>query len=576
MIAVILSWITVLAIAYVFGSIFVTEKLFERMGDHFLVSIWVGLTVISNFWILLAFFIPLKFFSTMFFTFVVVVLLSIRFKIKYNFRFFKDLLRYKYFIILSFFILNIVAFLASQEVKNIDTGGYHYPIVRWLVEYGVTYGLALLQLQYGYISTWYALIAPFEAGPWQGHIGGIGAFPVFLLSLHGLLSIFRIHKGEECFSDWFILVSWFLGTSLIVLSPVVVGMSTLSTDIPIAVTVIVTTWMLIYHCNKEDSDNLTSNLRIVVIALLAFGAFAIKFSSFPLALFVTLYILFNLGKRKFNRITLLALTLVFSLAPTMAARFVASGYPLCPSTLFGFDSVEWAVDRQVIENATVEIRDFARWQWHTLSSPRYSLGWFDLSWLQYWVKFEILMAAYLVASIFSTLFLIFRRKSELNLFAAIFIGLTGTFYIFISAPFLRLGIGFLVILPSLLLSYLLWMKKLKLAYTAVGIIVLLTSLSVFCRQPPGKFSVLVFIFILLTLWLFAIWSGKRWSMLTRVVIIGVLLCLPMLFTGVAMLADAFYCCAHASQVIPRQASKDAILANHGNYSQWNPGSPSDY
>jgi hypothetical protein len=103
-------------------------------------------------------------------------------------------------------ILAVIAALSSTRlVRAFDTGLYHYQIVRWLSEYGTVRGLALLHFRFGFSSSWFALAAPFDFGPFQGRISGLfGGLAIFLAVLHFALAVSRILQRRAERADWFL------------------------------------------------------------------------------------------------------------------------------------------------------------------------------------------------------------------------------------------------------------------------------------------------------------------------------------------------------------------------------------
>ncbi len=530
-------WALMAGIAYAAGIGILSPSAVTRAGDRLMAALWIGFVVVSNCWLALALAMPLTFWRTL-----AITALGIGGAWLYRYRYRRTpdwtfLPSAAVFAIpwrtglLGAAGLGGLSLLAAQEVANIDTGGYHYPLTRWLAEHGVTPGLALLQLQYGYASPWYAFVAPFEAGYWQGRIGCAGGFPLALLALHGLIAVERIRRSAARLSDWLILFSGVLAVSLTFLSPVIVGAASLSTDTPVAALIIATAWALLAHAESRQIGHPPEAIAPPpsIPFLMSVGALAVKLSAAPLVLLTTLFLLRQkpLAGRTFR---LLAGALTLLLTPVTVAKLLLSGYPFFPFQLAGWQT-EWAFDPQALALANLEIRDFSRWQWHTLPKPRYSAGWLDLAWLPYWARFETLAATYLGLLVPASLALRPAIRKCQTLAWLVACAWAGGLYVLFFAPSLRLGIGFLALLPSLWLAWLFWERRVQSGAFVAGFILLVTSAAVFYCSPLGGQSLLVVTGISVAAWLSIAWHatrqpGSAWAG----AFLAALLSLPMIIT----------------------------------------------
>src|SRR5690606_8335786 len=70
-------------------------------------------------------------------------------------------------------ILLTASFAVSGPSMVYDSGLYHYPLMRWMAEFGVAPGSALLHFRYGFSSSWLATAAAVDFGPWQGRAAAV-------------------------------------------------------------------------------------------------------------------------------------------------------------------------------------------------------------------------------------------------------------------------------------------------------------------------------------------------------------------------------------------------------------------
>lgn len=151
---ILLSLIIILPVLAGFGEIF--QKIFGKIWLELSAKIFSGMFLLAMIWQVLAFFIPLN-------IWIESVSLVIGF---FSFIYFKT---YKYFsefsknetLKLSFLIL-IIIFAASYYPFILDHFGYYVPSINWLKEFGLTKGLANLDLIYAQMSVWHIFQAGFS------------------------------------------------------------------------------------------------------------------------------------------------------------------------------------------------------------------------------------------------------------------------------------------------------------------------------------------------------------------------------------------------------------------------------
>jgi hypothetical protein len=95
-------------------------------------------------------------------------------------------------------IVAIAIASSSRDVDFYDTGLYHQQAVKWLADYGIVRGVALLCPFYGYVSSWSAFAAPLNHGVLSGRVAGIvGGLPLVLMLGSSLLATRRMAAGQR-------------------------------------------------------------------------------------------------------------------------------------------------------------------------------------------------------------------------------------------------------------------------------------------------------------------------------------------------------------------------------------------
>jgi len=201
------SWLLLTAGgAMVGGAILTIVKCpdFRHFGDQLITATWLGLLTFATTLLGLSIFLPLR-------PGVSFALLAMLTALAACIKRARDLLKFPRSCRTNSAITGvgilaaIVALNSTRLVQAYDTGLYHYQLVRWLSEYGTVPGLALIHFRFGFSSSWFALAAPFDFGPFKGRISGMfGGLAIFLALLHFALAISRIIQRRAERADWFL------------------------------------------------------------------------------------------------------------------------------------------------------------------------------------------------------------------------------------------------------------------------------------------------------------------------------------------------------------------------------------
>ncbi|MFT3919004.1 LIC_10190 family membrane protein [Cloacibacterium sp.] len=154
MLYILLSIIIILPVLAGFGEIF--QKIFGEMRSTFSAKIFSGIFSLAMLWQILVFFIPLN-------IWVESVSLIIGFLAFFYFKIYRSLKNFsKNEVFKLSLLLIIVIFSGSYYPFILDHFGYYVPSINWLSEFGLTKGLANLNLIYAQMSVWHVFQAGFS------------------------------------------------------------------------------------------------------------------------------------------------------------------------------------------------------------------------------------------------------------------------------------------------------------------------------------------------------------------------------------------------------------------------------
>jgi hypothetical protein len=275
-------------------------------------------------------------------------------------------------LLLGFIALTLgVAAYASQPVTFFDTGLYHFQNIKWLSEHGAVRGLGLVHDRFAFTPAWFALGAPFAAGPFEPRAVAVAnGFALLVVSLHALVCARRCAAGEGRGSDWLVLLAF-----VVVLPPVLFWRmpASASPDMPVFFLAVAVAWAV---CLVEESGGKAAGARLLPL-LLAAGAVGVKLNALPLLVVACAYYVWG-GGLSARRVLAAGAAVALLLLPTLAHRFVVSGCPLYPSKFLCLD-VPWSVGVKQAEHHTRVIREWARWDGRR---PEWANGW---NWVVPWL-----------------------------------------------------------------------------------------------------------------------------------------------------------------------------------------------
>src|SRR5271157_749148 len=441
------GWTLLSAFGAVIGSaiLFISkEPVSCHVGDRAMVATWLGLLTLASALLGLSVITPLGPAAGFgLFAILAIVALSMR-PVRLGLR---QWLRYLTWpIVLGLGCLFVVAALNSaRTVQAYDTGLYHYQFVRWLSQYGTVRGFALLQERFGVSSSWFALAAPFDFGPFQGRVSGLtGGLAIFLCLLHFALAAGRVLGHRANRADWFLIGGYAL------ILPVCLAWAfevSLSPDLPAWILTLLTGWLMLAGRDPEpgqSSPGISSHGAILPL-ILALGAFTVKLSAAPMVLIAALFYWFNATTKSAFRLVPVAAAMLISV-PEFVANVVSSACPLYPNSLGCFD-VPWGVGKAAAKQGAADITAWARWGGPV---PAGATAW---NWILPWFSHLDKLLLMLFCCLCLLGFVAVRGwRRDRSLVYVLALALLGTAFLFVTAPNPRFGAGYLALYPALFLA----------------------------------------------------------------------------------------------------------------------------
>ena len=449
MLSIITAWIFIILPCMSVG-LYVTHlcnlKLFFDHEELIVVALWTGIVILAISLLGTSLFVSVspQVGLVYFFLYTIAPITSSRFRAEI--KMFKSKPTLASCLAVALIVLMCAA-LTSIPITWHDTKLYHYQLIKWLSNYGSVPGLGLIHDRFGFVSSWFALSALFDAGVFEARLAPLlGGLSLLLAFIRLFLVLRRIFSNRARSYDTFVaaclsvVLFWAITGDRIAVSP--------SPDLPTAlITVEVCLIIMVLIDRKGYAIDLNIvNSRLIPLILSA-GAFAIKLSAAPLLAVTVIFYLQPLGLRSKPVILCMALCVIFFL-PLMAASFTTTGCFIYPVKATCVDNLSWGVGSRNAEQMSLVIRDYAR---YGLESER------PWPWLLNWMvdkhtsslKTDALL---LLLSLMSVIFLLAREHFKDGYEWVIAIGVLGVAFVMWSAPSYRFGVGYFCILPSVVIA----------------------------------------------------------------------------------------------------------------------------
>ncbi len=345
-------------------------------------------------------------------------------------------------------IVLISAFYASRGVFHRDTGIYHAQAIRIIEEYGVIKGIGNFQLHFAYNSSYLALCALFTMSfvlPFALHT--MTGFIMALFTCYAACGLMKWTSRASHTADMARLAIIIYGITVLeyLQSP--------ATDYGAMYMVlyIMCAWITQAVEKKDDADDIPVYGYLAVLSIFTVS---MKLSAAALVVLAVLPFIL-LVKKKMTKETISFIVIGFlSFLPYLVRNVIISGWLLYPAEAIDLFNVVWKVPAEYMKFDADQIKVWGRELQDTMSVEEgITVGISD--WLPIWWEkkrfYEKLLLAFQVAGAGAVLLNLIIRKVRKKIradvamfYIAVFINIAMWFF---TAPFIRYGLAFLMLLP---------------------------------------------------------------------------------------------------------------------------------
>lgn len=344
----------------------------------------------------------------------------------------------------------LALWITSREVSFYDTALYHQQAVKWLSEYGLVRGIALIGFRFALVSSWFAAAAPMNHGPLAGRVADIiGGIPIALMLVPSLLLCWQFRRARAIGFRAAIWILFCFALAIVAISRSVEN--SLSPDM-MAWLLPGDVLMILTDSARPESDRIGHALLISALACL------VKVSSAPALVWCGLLAVYYLFRKRTGRAKILGY-LAASVAVILFLSYtnvVASGCPAFPLSL-GCISADWSVGKNFETQLMSGILGFNR-------SGRYD------------AQIGALTALALISSV-----LLYSRFSDLLVRHGLAISWLGIAFVFAASPVPRYGMGYFL-LPAAMAAALA-LGRLGIRAPAIMAAVVVTGSLAFLLRP---------------------------------------------------------------------------------------------
>ena len=345
-------------------------------------------------------------------------------------------------------IVLISAFYASRGNFHRDTGIYHAQAIRIIEEYGIIKGLGNFQLHFAYNSSYLALCALFTLSfvlPFALHT--MTGFIMALFTCYAACGLMKWTSRASHTADMARLAIIIYGITVLeyLQSP--------ATDYGAMYMVlyIMCAWITQAVEKKDDSEDIPVYGYLAVLSIFTVS---MKLSAAALVVLAVLPFILLVKKNMAKETVSFILIGFLSFLPYLVRNVMISGWILYPAEAIDLFNVVWKVPAEYMKFDADQIKVWGRELQDTMSVEEgITVGISD--WLPIWWEkkrfYEKLLLAFQVAGAGAVLLNLIIRKVRKKIradvamfYIAVFINIAMWFF---TAPFIRYGLAFLMLLP---------------------------------------------------------------------------------------------------------------------------------
>ena len=356
-------------------------------------------------------------------------------------------------------LILLTALFASRGLQHTDTGIYHAQMIHWYEDYGVVKGLGNLQQHFAYNSSSLAYAAVFSMKWLVGRSlhGTNGFLQAFLVvwAVRGLRGFWRRknHLADGC---RFAILVYALVVSERIMSP--------ATDFSSMYLVL---WVVCIWADLLTGDKNAEFGQIHGYALLSVAAVFVatcKLSAGCLVILALYPFVKLLRRRQWKSIFIYIFCGVLVLAPWLIRNVLISGWLLYPFTALDLFHVDWKIPAEYVQHDSDQIKVWGRCLYDVARIDESPLSWFPVWWAEKRREEMMLLIGNVIALAGLALggvYTVFVRRGKLPwdkmmLYVAILCSIAGWF---LTAPFIRYGLAFLLLLPCMVIGE--WIRPIR-------------------------------------------------------------------------------------------------------------------
>lgn len=348
-------------------------------------------------------------------------------------------------------ILLLLIYITAGRTWHYDTDLYHAQAIRWIEEYGVVKGLGNLHNRFAYNSAFFCLQALFSLKfVFHQSLHSMNGFIAGVMLCYAL-GTFGIWKKEGLKISDFYKIGLFLyfgyaESSLLISSP--------GSDI-------LTLCMVLYISAKwaELAERQEKNpAEYGILCLLAVWTVTVKVSAGLLVLLTVYPAVLLIRQKKGKQIALFLGAGILTAAPFLIRNVIVSGYLIYPYSSLDIFPVDWKMAASVAADDSREIMAWARGM---TSRSMYDAGfttWFP-KWfgeLQGTVKWLFLanIACLVITAVYGIGIFLKKKRESYASVLLLLVCMAQVILWFVTAPLVRYGLVFLLLVPAFLLGLL--------------------------------------------------------------------------------------------------------------------------
>ena len=356
-------------------------------------------------------------------------------------------------------LILLTALFASRGLQHTDTGIYHAQMIHWYEDYGVVKGLGNLQQHFAYNSSSLAYAAVFSMKWLVGQsLHGTNGFLQALLvvwAVRGLRGFWRRknHLADGC---RLAILIYALVVSERIMSP--------ATDFSSMYLVL---WVVCLWADLLTGDKNAESMQIHGYAFLSVAAVFVatcKLSAGCLVILAIYPFVKLLRRRQWKSIFIYIFCGVLVLAPWLIRNVLISGWLLYPFTALDLFHVDWKIPAEYVQHDSDQIKVWGRCLYDVARIDESPLSWFTVWWAEKRREEMMLLIGNVIALAGLALggvYTVFVRRGNLPwdkmmLYVATLCSIAGWF---LTAPFIRYGLAFLLLLPCMVIGE--WIRPIR-------------------------------------------------------------------------------------------------------------------